>query len=152
MCQGDRIARLQCLCIYHKHCLDEWFQRNRCCPEHPDQAPQEYIETLPRNTAIARNRLPINTTETTTTTTDDHSPNTSASVTLDDEDDDEDNDDEDALPALVTNSLPVELSISHLPSTSPILVLGSDHEEPSSSATHTDHVFDATTLSQTPDY
>ncbi|XP_066493278.1 E3 ubiquitin-protein ligase ZNRF1 [Tiliqua scincoides] len=33
--QGDRIARLPCLCIYHKSCIDSWFEVNRSCPEHP---------------------------------------------------------------------------------------------------------------------
>lgn len=33
--QGDTIARLPCLCIYHKACIDEWFEVNRSCPEHP---------------------------------------------------------------------------------------------------------------------
>ncbi|NXO81479.1 ZNRF2 ligase, partial [Sitta europaea] len=40
--QGDTIARLPCLCIYHKgqvfhrmDCIDEWFEVNRSCPEHP---------------------------------------------------------------------------------------------------------------------
>ncbi|KAL5969105.1 E3 ubiquitin-protein ligase ZNRF2 [Taenia solium] len=32
---GDRIARLPCLCIYHKKCIDKWFQRKQTCPEHP---------------------------------------------------------------------------------------------------------------------
>ncbi|KAJ6639578.1 E3 ubiquitin-protein ligase ZNRF1 [Pseudolycoriella hygida] len=32
---GDVIARLPCLCIYHKGCIDKWFEVNRCCPEHP---------------------------------------------------------------------------------------------------------------------
>ncbi|XP_058810372.1 E3 ubiquitin-protein ligase ZNRF2 isoform X2 [Phymastichus coffea] len=32
---GDVIARLPCLCIYHKSCIDKWFQVNRSCPEHP---------------------------------------------------------------------------------------------------------------------
>ncbi|KAL3997260.1 Ring finger domain family protein [Acanthocheilonema viteae] len=35
MSSGDRIARLPCLCIYHKSCIDEWFKRKNCCPEHP---------------------------------------------------------------------------------------------------------------------
>ncbi|XP_056597416.1 E3 ubiquitin-protein ligase znrf2-like isoform X1 [Triplophysa dalaica] len=35
MLQGDTIARLPCLCIYHKGCIDEWFEVNRLCPEHP---------------------------------------------------------------------------------------------------------------------
>ncbi|XP_029919041.1 E3 ubiquitin-protein ligase ZNRF2 [Myripristis murdjan] len=33
--QGETIARLPCLCIYHKGCIDEWFEVNRSCPEHP---------------------------------------------------------------------------------------------------------------------
>lgn len=33
--QGDTISRLPCLCVYHKHCIDQWFQVNRSCPEHP---------------------------------------------------------------------------------------------------------------------
>ncbi|XP_041100719.1 E3 ubiquitin-protein ligase znrf2-like isoform X1 [Polyodon spathula] len=33
--QGDTIARLPCLCIYHKGCINEWFEVNRSCPEHP---------------------------------------------------------------------------------------------------------------------
>ncbi|CAH1132851.1 unnamed protein product [Ceutorhynchus assimilis] len=33
--QGDVIARLPCLCIYHKSCIDQWFEVNRSCPEHP---------------------------------------------------------------------------------------------------------------------
>ncbi|KAH8400116.1 hypothetical protein KR215_007650 [Drosophila sulfurigaster] len=32
---GDTIARLPCLCIYHKSCIDRWFEVNRSCPEHP---------------------------------------------------------------------------------------------------------------------
>ncbi|EEC05093.1 conserved hypothetical protein [Ixodes scapularis] len=32
---GDNIARLPCLCIYHKRCIDAWFEVNRSCPEHP---------------------------------------------------------------------------------------------------------------------
>jgi len=34
--QGDTIARLPCLCVYHKGCIDQWFKKNRSCPEHPD--------------------------------------------------------------------------------------------------------------------
>jgi len=34
--QGDTIARLPCLCIYHKGCIDSWFKVNRSCPEHPN--------------------------------------------------------------------------------------------------------------------
>ncbi|XP_028391692.1 E3 ubiquitin-protein ligase znrf2-like [Dendronephthya gigantea] len=32
---GEKIARLPCLCIYHKKCIDKWFKKNRTCPEHP---------------------------------------------------------------------------------------------------------------------
>ncbi|CAI5437983.1 unnamed protein product [Caenorhabditis angaria] len=32
---GNCIARLPCLCIYHKQCIDDWFKRKNCCPEHP---------------------------------------------------------------------------------------------------------------------
>ncbi|XP_077542542.1 E3 ubiquitin-protein ligase ZNRF1 [Haemaphysalis longicornis] len=35
LAQGDTIARLPCLCIYHKRCIDAWFEVNRSCPEHP---------------------------------------------------------------------------------------------------------------------
>lgn len=35
MLQGNTIARLPCLCIYHKGCIDAWFKVNRSCPEHP---------------------------------------------------------------------------------------------------------------------
>jgi len=37
MVSGQTIARLPCLCIYHKICIDEWFKRKNCCPEHPDE-------------------------------------------------------------------------------------------------------------------
>jgi E3 ubiquitin-protein ligase ZNRF1/2 len=33
--EGQKIARLPCLCIYHKSCIDNWFRINRSCPEHP---------------------------------------------------------------------------------------------------------------------
>ncbi|KXJ08578.1 E3 ubiquitin-protein ligase ZNRF2 [Exaiptasia diaphana] len=35
MRKGETIARLPCLCIYHKCCIDLWFQKSRTCPEHP---------------------------------------------------------------------------------------------------------------------
>ncbi|KAK1785509.1 hypothetical protein P4O66_018869 [Electrophorus voltai] len=35
MVEGDTIARLPCLCIYHKRCIDKWFEVTRSCPEHP---------------------------------------------------------------------------------------------------------------------
>ena len=34
--QGNIAARLPCLCIFHKKCIDSWFEKNRCCPSHPD--------------------------------------------------------------------------------------------------------------------
>lgn len=34
---GDTIARLPCLCIYHKKCIDDWFMRKNSCPEHPGE-------------------------------------------------------------------------------------------------------------------
>jgi len=37
MLKGQTIARLPCLCVYHKRCIDDWFQRSRTCPEHPEQ-------------------------------------------------------------------------------------------------------------------
>ncbi|KAI4898413.1 hypothetical protein NFI96_023071 [Prochilodus magdalenae] len=33
--QGDTIARLACLCVYHKKCIDSWSVVKPCCPEHP---------------------------------------------------------------------------------------------------------------------
>lgn len=34
--EGSTIARLPCLCVYHKMCIDKWFGINRCCPKHPE--------------------------------------------------------------------------------------------------------------------
>ena len=31
---GDRVARLNCLCIYHEACISEWFSRGNFCPIH----------------------------------------------------------------------------------------------------------------------
>uniref|UniRef100_A0A914LNC0 RING-type E3 ubiquitin transferase n=1 Tax=Meloidogyne incognita TaxID=6306 RepID=A0A914LNC0_MELIC len=36
MDMGNLIARLPCLCIFHKSCIDEWFLRKNTCPCHPD--------------------------------------------------------------------------------------------------------------------
>jgi len=33
--KGQKIARLQCLCIYHKHCIESWLERSQTCPGHP---------------------------------------------------------------------------------------------------------------------
>lgn len=33
--QGETIARLACLCVYHKSCIDSWSKVKACCPEHP---------------------------------------------------------------------------------------------------------------------
>uniref|UniRef100_A0A7E4VML0 RING-type E3 ubiquitin transferase n=1 Tax=Panagrellus redivivus TaxID=6233 RepID=A0A7E4VML0_PANRE len=32
---GQTAARLECLCLYHKDCIDEWFKRKSVCPQHP---------------------------------------------------------------------------------------------------------------------
>lgn len=45
-CQQDIVARLECLCIYHKKCLDEWSQRNPCCPLHMDQISAAHLNRL----------------------------------------------------------------------------------------------------------
>lgn len=31
---GMTIARLPCLCYYHRHCIDSWFSRGKACPTH----------------------------------------------------------------------------------------------------------------------
>uniref|UniRef100_H3AAU4 E3 ubiquitin-protein ligase ZNRF1 n=1 Tax=Latimeria chalumnae TaxID=7897 RepID=H3AAU4_LATCH len=33
--KGSLIARLPCLCIYHKSCIDSWCEVKPCCPQHP---------------------------------------------------------------------------------------------------------------------
>lgn len=33
--RGQTIARLECLCIYHKNCIDSWLNKNASCPGHP---------------------------------------------------------------------------------------------------------------------
>ncbi|XP_057712822.1 E3 ubiquitin-protein ligase znrf2 isoform X1 [Corythoichthys intestinalis] len=33
--RGETIARLACLCVYHKSCIDAWAKVKPCCPEHP---------------------------------------------------------------------------------------------------------------------
>ncbi|KAF8570140.1 hypothetical protein P879_01047 [Paragonimus westermani] len=35
LAEGNVIARLPCLCVYHKKCIDSWFKRRPVCPEHP---------------------------------------------------------------------------------------------------------------------
>lgn len=32
--QGQICSRLECLCVYHKVCLDNWLSRKQCCPLH----------------------------------------------------------------------------------------------------------------------
>ncbi|KAI8832206.1 hypothetical protein BC829DRAFT_408812 [Chytridium lagenaria] len=32
--KGQKIARLNCLCIYHADCIDDWFLRSQECPVH----------------------------------------------------------------------------------------------------------------------
>ncbi|KAJ2776891.1 hypothetical protein H4R18_005436 [Coemansia javaensis] len=31
---GDTVARLECVCIYHLHCINGWLQRRSTCPVH----------------------------------------------------------------------------------------------------------------------
>ena len=31
---GDKLARLECFCVFHKSCLDNWLSRKQCCPLH----------------------------------------------------------------------------------------------------------------------
>ncbi|XP_043914526.1 uncharacterized protein LOC122790906 [Protopterus annectens] len=33
--EGETIARLACLCIYHKSCIDSWNKVKPTCPQHP---------------------------------------------------------------------------------------------------------------------
>ncbi|KAJ1977990.1 hypothetical protein H4R35_002079 [Dimargaris xerosporica] len=33
---GQIVARLNCLCTYHRHCIDDWLKRSRSCPLHYD--------------------------------------------------------------------------------------------------------------------
>lgn len=40
--------------LWYFRCLDDWFQRNRCCPEHPDQIPNQDFPTAD-NTPSASN-------------------------------------------------------------------------------------------------
>ncbi len=40
--KGELIARLPCLCIYHKHCIDDWFKVNRTCPQHPNASATDF--------------------------------------------------------------------------------------------------------------
>lgn len=35
---GEKIARMICLCSYHRHCLAEWLERGKGCPVHYDPA------------------------------------------------------------------------------------------------------------------
>jgi len=34
--KGDMIARMDCFCIFHKNCLERWFNKVRTCPLHKD--------------------------------------------------------------------------------------------------------------------
>jgi len=31
---GTAIARLPCLCYFHRACIDSWFKKGRACPVH----------------------------------------------------------------------------------------------------------------------
>ena len=48
-------VKLSCFFVNcYFRCLDDWFQRNRCCPEHPDQIPNQDFSTA-ENTPSASN-------------------------------------------------------------------------------------------------
>lgn len=32
--KDERIARLNCMCVYHLSCIDDWFSRGKTCPVH----------------------------------------------------------------------------------------------------------------------
>eukprot|EP00126_Sphaerothecum_destruens_P001136 Sdes_comp13259_c0_seq1m3124 len=32
--KGNEVARLPCLCMYHKSCIESWFEKSLTCPEH----------------------------------------------------------------------------------------------------------------------
>ena len=32
----ETVALLNCFCHFHKHCIDDWFQRKPFCPVHTD--------------------------------------------------------------------------------------------------------------------
>lgn len=36
--QGQTFARLECLCIYHKPCIDLWLNKKKWCPSHPSSS------------------------------------------------------------------------------------------------------------------
>ena len=31
----EKIARLGCLCVFHKSCIDDWIKQKPSCPNHP---------------------------------------------------------------------------------------------------------------------
>lgn len=32
--QGDSVARMECMCVYHKCCIERWFEQRKKCPFH----------------------------------------------------------------------------------------------------------------------
>jgi len=32
--KGQMVSRLECFCVYHKSCLENWLSRKQCCPLH----------------------------------------------------------------------------------------------------------------------
>jgi len=32
--EGQMVARVDCMCIFHQSCIDQWYARKRCCPFH----------------------------------------------------------------------------------------------------------------------
>jgi len=33
-CKGEVISRLECLCVFHKICIERWFEKSKFCPLH----------------------------------------------------------------------------------------------------------------------
>lgn len=31
---GSLVARLECICLFHKECILDWFQKDKSCPNH----------------------------------------------------------------------------------------------------------------------
>jgi hypothetical protein len=34
---GETIARVECMCVFHKCCLEQWYAKKRCCPFHVNE-------------------------------------------------------------------------------------------------------------------
>uniref|UniRef100_A0A1I8FE11 RING-type E3 ubiquitin transferase n=1 Tax=Macrostomum lignano TaxID=282301 RepID=A0A1I8FE11_9PLAT len=52
--QGDTIARLPCLCIYHKGCIDDWFKAQSHLPSAPRRYLRQYAVSSQKQRQMAR--------------------------------------------------------------------------------------------------